>query len=102
LEEAGFAEQAQLFELVTDTLARPAVVVDATDFRRDPERTMVAYCAAVGIEHREDALSWEAGAVPEMAELGRMAPRRRAEQRRSAGSAGQCRAPAARPRAGHG
>jgi hypothetical protein len=64
-EEAGFVEQAQLFELVTDALAQPAVVVDATDFRRDPERTMAAYCAAVGIEHREDALSWEAGAVPE-------------------------------------
>lgn len=65
LEEAGYAPQAQLFELVTDTLAQPAVVVDATDLRREPERTMAAYCAAVGIEHREDALSWEAGAVPE-------------------------------------
>ena len=64
-EEAGFAEQAQLFELVTDTLAQPAVVVDATDFRRDPERTMAAYCAAVGIEHRAEALSWDSGAVPE-------------------------------------
>ena len=50
---------------MTDTLAQPAVIVDATDFRRDPERTMAAYCAAVGIAHRGDALSWEAGAVPE-------------------------------------
>ena len=64
-EEAGFAQQAQLFEFVTDVLAQPAVVVDATDFRCDPERTMAAYCAAVGIEHRDDALSWNAGTVPE-------------------------------------
>lgn len=64
-EEAGFAKQAQLFELVTDTLEQPAVVVDATDFRCDPKGTMGAYCAAVGIEHREDALSWDAGAVRE-------------------------------------
>lgn len=64
-EEAGFAKQTQLFELVTDTLAQPAVVVDATDFRRDPGSTMEAYCAAVGIDHRADALSWDAGAVPQ-------------------------------------
>lgn len=69
-EEAGYAEQAQLFDLVTDTLEQPGVVVDATDFRREPERTMAAYCAAVGIEHRADALSWEAGAVDQWRDWG--------------------------------
>jgi len=65
LEEAGYAEQAQLFDLVTGPLEQPGVVVDATDFRRRPDATMAAYCAAVGIEHRPEALSWEAGAVEE-------------------------------------
>jgi hypothetical protein len=63
VEEAGYAGQAQLFDLVTNGLDQPGVVVDATDFRREPERAMAAYCAAVGIEHRTEALTWEAGAV---------------------------------------
>jgi len=63
LEEAGFVEQAELFDLVTETLEQPAVVVDATDFRSAPEEVMAAYCEAVDIPHREDALSWQPGPV---------------------------------------
>ena len=63
LEEAGFVEQAQLFDLVTGALEQPAVVVDATDLRTAPEAVMAAYCDAVEIPHRADALSWEPGPV---------------------------------------
>jgi hypothetical protein len=63
LQEAGFVEQAALFDLVTETLEQPAVVVDATDFRSAPEEVMAAYCDAVEIPHREDALSWQPGPV---------------------------------------
>jgi len=63
IEEAGFIEQAQLFDLVTGPLEQPAVVVDATEFRNDPERLMAAYCEAVAIPHRGDALCWQPGPV---------------------------------------
>jgi hypothetical protein len=63
LQEAGFVEQAELFDLVTGELERPAVVVDATDFRSAPQEVMARYCEAVDIPHREDALSWQPGPV---------------------------------------
>jgi len=63
LAEAGFVEQAALFDLVTETLEQPAVVVDATDFRSAPEEVMAADCEAVDIPHRADALSWQPGPV---------------------------------------
>lgn len=63
LEEAGFAAQARLFDLVTETLDQPPVVVDATDLRTTPERVMSAYCEAVDIPYRADALHWQPGEV---------------------------------------
>jgi len=39
------------------------VVVDATDFRSAPEEVMAAYCEAVDIPHRADALRWQPGPV---------------------------------------
>jgi Sulfotransferase domain len=63
LQEAGFVEQAELFELVTETLEQPAVVVDATDFRSAPQEVMAAYCEAVDIPHRAAALRWQPGPV---------------------------------------
>ncbi len=63
IEEAGFVEQAQLFDLVTGPLEQPAVVVDATDFRTDPQGIMAAYCEAVAIPHHADALRWRPGPV---------------------------------------
>lgn len=62
-EEAGYEEQGRLFDLVTGKLNQPPVVVDANDLRRRPRQTVRAYCAAVGIPYREDALSWQAGTV---------------------------------------
>jgi hypothetical protein len=59
LQEAGYAEQSELFELVTETLEQPAVVVDATDFRREPDVVMAAYCEAADIAHRPEALQWQ-------------------------------------------
>ncbi|MDX1540227.1 MAG: hypothetical protein R3349_02375 [Geminicoccaceae bacterium] len=62
-EEAGYEEQGRLFDLVTAELGQPPVVVDATDLRRRPQQTIEAYCSAVGIPHRADALQWQARPV---------------------------------------
>lgn len=62
-EEAGYAAQARLFELVTGELGQAAIVVDATDFRRRPEPVMRAYCEAIGVPFFEGAMTWESGPV---------------------------------------
>lgn len=57
--EAGYQAQGRLFDLVTEDLAQPPVVVDATDLRSRPRQVVEAYCAAVGVPHREEALRWQ-------------------------------------------
>jgi hypothetical protein len=58
LEEIGVVQQAELFDL----LAGDAVVIDATDIRRDPERMLRALCAAIGLDWDPAVLNWKAGA----------------------------------------
>jgi hypothetical protein len=62
-EEAGYAAQAHLFDLVTGELGQDAIVVDATDLRHRPEPLMRAYCEAIGVPFFEGAMSWESGPV---------------------------------------
>jgi Sulfotransferase domain len=62
-EEAGYAAQAQLFDLVTGELGQDATVIDATDLRCQPEPLMRAYCEAIGVPFFESAMSWESGPV---------------------------------------
>ena len=59
-EELGYAAQRRAFDAAwTDGTAPP--VIDGDDLRADPEGVVSAWCAAVGIEHRADALRWEPG-----------------------------------------
>ena len=44
---------------------QPLVVVDAARLCRDPARVVSAWCDAMGLDFREDALTWEAGMRPE-------------------------------------
>jgi hypothetical protein len=62
-EEAGYAAQARLFDLITGELGQDPIVIDATDFRRRPEPLMRAYCEAIGIPFFEGAMHWERGPV---------------------------------------
>jgi hypothetical protein len=62
-EEAGYHDQGRLFDLVTGELRQPPVVVDAADLRSRPREVVEAYCEAVGIPHRDEALRWEARPV---------------------------------------
>jgi hypothetical protein len=60
-EEAGFAALRQLFDRVVEDSGRVPPVIDGEDLRTDPERVVAAWCAAVGLEHRPDALTWRPG-----------------------------------------
>ena len=64
-EEAGHAAQRALFDRVVAATGATPAVIDSDDLRRDPEGVVEAWCAAVGIPHRPDTLTWQAGMRPE-------------------------------------
>ena len=64
--EVGFAEQRQLFDMLTDMNGTPPPVIDSDDMLEDPHRMVALWCEAVGIPFIESALSWEPGARDEV------------------------------------
>jgi hypothetical protein len=64
LSDIGYEHQWALFERVRGLGAAP-VVVDADRLVVDPERVVAAYCSAVGLPYRPQALRWDAGHRPE-------------------------------------
>ncbi|MBO0802795.1 MAG: sulfotransferase family protein [Nocardiopsaceae bacterium] len=68
VERIGFELLHEIYTTVAERaghVGRQPVVVDAADLARDPEGTVRAYCAAVGIPFVRDALSWEPAHRPE-------------------------------------
>ena len=63
LEDIGFRQQGELYDLCQAQGLAP-VVVDSADIRRDPEATLRALCAALGIGWTERMLRWPAGGHP--------------------------------------
>lgn len=62
--DLGFARQAELFDRAADRLGRAPPVVDATDIRADPARTLGLLCAALGLAFDPAMLGWPAGGNP--------------------------------------
>ena len=58
LDETGFAEQRALFDLLTQRTGTPPPVIDADDMLDDPRRVTAAWCDAVGIDFKPEALQW--------------------------------------------
>jgi hypothetical protein len=61
LQDIGFVEQAEIFDMVAERLGKAPPVVDADDILSDPEGILRVLCAALGIEFRQQMLSWPAG-----------------------------------------
>jgi hypothetical protein len=61
LADIGFLEQAEIFETVADARGAVPPVIDAEDVLEDPRGILSALCAALGLEFREEMLSWRAG-----------------------------------------
>lgn len=64
-EEIGFARLHELFEAVRAATGSTPVVIDSDDLLDRPEDTVRAYCEAVGIGFRPEALNWQPGMRPE-------------------------------------
>ena len=69
-EEVGFESLHRLFSRIADRDGAPPPVIDAADLTGNPEGTIRAFCAAVGIEFIADALSWESGERTEVSWYG--------------------------------
>jgi len=61
LEDIGFVQQRELFELVTNLCGGPPPVIDAADILADPGRALLVLCDALGISYTPAMLQWSAG-----------------------------------------
>ncbi|MGD9483576.1 sulfotransferase family protein [Streptomyces sp. TRM70308] len=60
-DEVGFSRLYEIFTAVQASTGSTPVVIDSDDLLDRPEDTLRAYCAAVGIDFRPDALNWAPG-----------------------------------------
>jgi hypothetical protein len=63
--DIGYEYQYLLFELAWSVAGRPPVVIDSDLLVRRPEEMVRAYCAAVGLPYKPEAMQWQAGDRPE-------------------------------------
>jgi len=61
LEDLGFSQQHQLFEMIWDDQKIPPPVLDAEDLLLNPMAMSTALCVALGIEFDPAMLSWPVG-----------------------------------------
>jgi hypothetical protein len=59
--DLGLEHLAELYDAAAAHADTPPAVVDAADLAAHPDATMAAYCAAVGLGFRPEALHWRAG-----------------------------------------
>ena len=59
--ETGFAEQRALFDLLMQRTGTPPPLIDAEDMLDDPHGVTGAWCEAVGIDFKPEALQWDSG-----------------------------------------
>jgi hypothetical protein len=60
-EQIGFGHQLEIFEAVRAATNRTPFVMDAGQLLAEPAAVAAAFCAAVGIDFRPAALSWQPG-----------------------------------------
>ena len=59
-DEIGFEYLFKLYRKVADlNQNQPPIVIDAADLEDNPEGMLKAYCDAIGVAHKPQALSWE-------------------------------------------
>jgi hypothetical protein len=61
LEDTGYPQQLEIFNLVRERTGRVPPVIDARDVLRDPPRLLRLLCAALDVDFTEAMLSWPPG-----------------------------------------
>ncbi len=60
-EEFGFEPLKQTWEMVTEELQQEPIVVEANNFRRNPEQVLSLYCQRLGVPFASQMLNWDNG-----------------------------------------
>lgn len=63
--DIGYEYQFLVFEFVRALTGREPVVLDSDWLVRDPEAAVRAYCDAIGLPYKPEAMRWQAGDRPE-------------------------------------
>ena len=61
VEDLGFVQQAEIFDIVQANTGAVPPVIDAHDVLENPRRALSLLCAAVGVEFSDAMLSWPPG-----------------------------------------
>lgn len=61
VEDLGFVQQVEIFELVRAETGAIPPVIDARDVQENPAATLALLCNALGVEFNDAMLSWPAG-----------------------------------------
>lgn len=61
LNDIGFTQQVELFDMVCEVTGKAPPVIDAHDVRRAPKNAMIALCKALNIPFSQTMLSWPMG-----------------------------------------
>jgi hypothetical protein len=61
LRDTGLEQQVEIFRMTRDRTGTIPPVVDSADVLRDPRRVLTLLCQAVGVDFRDEMLSWPAG-----------------------------------------
>lgn len=69
-DEVGFVALHRLFNRIADRTGTPPPVLSSTDLLDDPAAATRAYCDAVGIDFRPEALAWDEGERSEVSWYG--------------------------------
>jgi hypothetical protein len=64
LQNIGFVEQAEIFEMVADHLGHAPPVIDADHVLANPRATLSKFCASLNIPFDEAMLQWPKGPKP--------------------------------------
>ena len=62
----GFVEQRELFDLLMQRSGAPPPLIDADDLLDDPDGVTAAWCRAVGIDFKPEALQWGAAKASQL------------------------------------
>jgi len=63
--DIGYENQYLVFSLARSLAGGPPVVIDSDLLVRCPEQVVRAYCGAIGLAYKPEAMRWEAGDRPE-------------------------------------
>jgi hypothetical protein len=61
LRDTGLAQQVEIFRMIKSRTGEVPPVIDSADVLRNPRRLLTRLCESVGVEFREEMLSWPPG-----------------------------------------